>query len=296
MDTPEKPKKPERKPEDGCATCECGCSPEHGEKAQYVNPLPDQTELVDELISKAAMEEVGTDARHENAAGKKLCGMCAFRNRAVSLGNIWRCLKGLECPWPEPENPCINYFHKIQKIKPPKRGELPRPIIPPGVRFIYFGRPGPGVMTVAYSIHEKSQTIEMGYSFCSPMDNWIKAKGQDIALRRLNQRAVVANYLYEPRRLVVQIAQAMMERRFKNLGDVLFTFPGDLKTTVPGWSRDLARRLKVRTWECLVPKVNWPITKKVEDEILSFVFRRRPTADHIMARMVQDILNLGGGL
>ena len=231
------------------------------------------------------------DPRYNHATNKRRCGMCGHKHAAK---NMWLCTL-------DPTNAkdcylldCGSFLKKPAVIKPsqPKA----RLTIPAGVRFIYFGRPGPGVMTVAYSIHEKSQTIEMGYSFCSPMDNWIKAKGQDIALRRLNQRAVVANYLYEPRRLVVQIAQAMMERRFKNLGDVLFTFPGDLKTTVPGWSRDLARRLKVRTWECLVPKVNWPITKKVEDEILSFVFRRRPTADHIMARMVQDILNLGGGL
>ena len=226
--------------------------------------------------------------RHENACGKAICGKCQFK-----VAGAWRCVDNFQCP--TPQDVCSVFKENPPKSRP-TQAKPERVTIPAGVRFIYFGRPGPGVMTVAYSIHEKSQTIEMGYSFCSPMDNWIKAKGQDIALRRLNQRAVVANYLYEPRRLVVQIAQAMMERRFKNLGDVLFTFPGDLKTTVPGWSRDLARRLKVRTWECLVPKVNWPITKKVEDEILSFVFRRRPTADHIMARMVQDILNLGGGL
>ena len=251
MKEPEKPKKPERKPE----------------------------------------EENIPDPRYDNAFNKQRCGMCVHKSR---LKGDWTCTlnpyQGVGYLFD-----CDSFFKKPHKPHPSQlRSE--KLTIPAGVRFIYFGRPGPGVMTVAYSIHEKSQTIEMGYSFCSPMDNWIKAKGQDIALRRLNQRAVVANYLYEPRRLVVQIAQAMMERRFKNLGDVLFTFPGDLKTTVPGWSRDLARRLKVRTWECLVPKVNWPITKKVEDEILSFVFRRRPTADHIMARMVQDILNLGGGL
>ena len=32
------------------------------------------------------------DARHQNAAGKKMCGMCEFRNRAVAAGIIWRCL------------------------------------------------------------------------------------------------------------------------------------------------------------------------------------------------------------
>ena len=233
--------------------------------------------------------------------GKKTCGMCGYKIARQGGEKEWYCTHpdAFTCPVPQSatgQHICCPGFSAKPRKPRPTQLKPARLTIPAGVRFIYFGRPGPGVMTVAYSIHEKSQTIEMGYSFCSPMDNWIKAKGQDIALRRLNQRAVVANYLYEPRRLVVQIAQAMMERRFKNLGDVLFTFPGDLKTTVPGWSRDLARRLKVRTWECLVPKVNWPITKKVEDEILSFVFRRRPTADHIMARMVQDILNLGGGL
>jgi hypothetical protein len=178
---------------------------------------------------------------------KKMCGMCNFKARGK-----WLCLysQSYACPVNDTGVVCVGFLPKPRKPRP-SQARPSRLAIPAGVKFIYFGRPRQGdrhqgVMTVAYSVHEKSQTIEMGYSFCSPVDNWIKAKGQDIALRRLNQRAVVANYLYDPRRLVLQITQAMMERKFDSLGNVLFTYPGDIEASVPSWSKDLARRLKAR--------------------------------------------------
>ena len=257
---------------------------------------PAETELKPKKPPVAEIQYVSPpkgDARHQNAAGKKMCGMCEFRNRAVAAGNIWRCLKGLECPWPEPENPCINYFHRTQKIKPPKKGELPRLTIPPGTRFIYFGRPGPGVMTVAYSICEKVHLVEIGFSFCSPKDPWVKSFGQQLAIDRLLKIPITAPYLYEPKRLVLQISQALMERRISEISEMA-TIDG-LKMSVsvweqrvPGWSKDLAQRLKVQTWTCLMPRN----TKVNRLRDMFVMLGPGLTAATILARMKRDLENL----
>ena len=269
---PEKPKKPGRKPEDGCATCECGCSPEHGEQAQTTEP-----------------------DRHQNAANKQRCGMCEHK---ASMKGDWICTIS-PASGPCYEFDCGSFSKKPRKIRP-FQVKPPRLTIPTGVRFLYLGRARQGerhqgVMTVAYSVCKMAHLIEIGFSFCSPVDSWVKAKGQKLAVERLLKMPITAPYLYEPRRLVLHIAQALMERRIDELSHMV-TIDGKVMSVpfwekiVPGWSRTLAQRLKVRTHVCLMPQKfrKLRLSRKGLDEV------RASLSESIMARMMHDILNLGG--
>ena len=247
MKEPEKPKKPERKPE----------------------------------------EENIPDPRYDNAFNKQRCGMCVHKS-------------GLKGDWTCTLNPyqgvgylfdCDSFSEKPHKPHPSQlRSE--KLTIPAGVRFIYFGRSRQGerhqgVMTVAYSVDEKNREVKIGFSFCSPKDPWVKAKGQSIALDQIVGLRLHAPYLYEPKREVVEIAQALMEHRWDWLKYYCArNWPGGLVIKkVPCWSKALARRLKTR-------KVSG-ISRLKLFERRSFPFPI-PTTDSILRAMVQDILTLGG--
>ena len=244
MKEPEKPKKPERKPED---------------------------------------------------ESKKMCGTCKWK-----YGEEWSCQfdPDLPCPAPMMDNSktgkfafCRGYEPKPRKPRP-TQAKPERVVIPAGTRFIYLGRARQGerhqgVMTVAYSVDEKNREVKIGFSFCSPKDPWVKAKGQSIALDQIVGLRLHAPYLYEPKREVVEIAQALMEHRWDWLKYYCArNWPGGLVIKkVPCWSKALARRLKTR-------KVSG-ISRLKLFERRSFPFPI-PTTDSILRAMVQDILTLGG--
>ena len=207
-----------------------------------------------------------TTRRPGNAAGKKLCGMCGFKE--VPQG-IWRCTKRPPPPTtfyisPAPEGKCSGFERKEEVVRNLDLGAA-RPKIPAGVRFLYFGRPTGsnrhrGVMTVAYRVDPMQSQMGVGFSFCSPKDRWIKAIGQDLALRRLKEGIIFAPYLYHPRRLVVQIARGLMERRLIEVNNVCSYYQpvssppkgsGGVARLVPGWAPNLAKRLN---WRRPLPK------------------------------------------
>lgn len=142
-----------------------------------------------------------------------------------------------------------------KKSKPsPKPARL---AIPEDVRFMYFGAPKgerkagqpehQGVMTVAYRVSDKLKIVSIGYSFCSPKDRWVKSRGQSIALQRLENWTIVAHYLYEPRRLVMHIAQALMEHSWVGLVGVIGKsglHNAKVMETLPSWTHSLAKWLK----------------------------------------------------
>ena len=262
MKEPEKPKKPERKPEVGPGNV----------PPEMVGPLTPYGD------------------RHENAVGKKICGTCALQLGA----DCWDCAENHDCPTRFPD--CRDFQPKPRKSKPSQL-KPERATIPAGVRFIYFGRPRQGerhqgVMTVAYQElpdgypKAKGYFIKVGFALCSPSDSWVKAKGQDLAIQRLWKTPIVARYLYEPKRLVVQIAQGLLEHRIKEIQAITTGNTAWLSIMeLPSWTVALARRLKTR-------KVSG-ISRLKLFERRSFSFPI-PTTDRILRAMVQDILNLGG--
>ena len=294
MKEPEKPKKPERKPEI-CASCGAGniypgkvIRTTKDRKCQECGrDLPGPGNVPPEMVEP--LTPYGE--RMENAAGKKMCGTCKWK-----YGEEWSCQfdPDLPCPAPMMDNSktgkfvfCRGYEPKPRKPRP-TQAKPERVAIPAGIRFIYLGRPRQGerhqgVMTVAYSVAPKSHMVEIGFSFCSPSDAWIKNKGRELAIKRLRKSPITAHYLYEPKRLVVQIAQALMERRFKELSNVV-TLDGRAVTpaffsTAPSWTLALARRLKPR---------------KVSGISRLKFLKVPPDVDLLLGKIVADILNLGG--
>ena len=247
-DQPGKPKKPERKPERApsyCPACglpQCACGPKQLMECDIDNQAihgPDN--LPPEMVVD----------RHENAAGKRACGTCNWKAK-----DEWLCTRpdGLRhCP--AFDGACCAWEKKPRQPRP-TQAKPPRLAIPAGVRFIYLGRPRQGerhqgVMTVAYSVCKMPHLIEIGFSFCSPLDSWVKAKGQKLAVERLLKMPITAPYLYEPRRLVFHITQALVEQRFQELSKIVTVdgsefFAPYWASKVPGWSKDFAQRLKTR--------------------------------------------------
>ena len=304
MKEPEKPKKPERKPMVGPgnvppemveAPCECGCCPAHGEEAQG-RPLSEK-EYRHLAVGDPFGEHGAPNARHENAAGKKMCGTCGYKIARQGGKKEWYCThpESFLCPAPHSatgQHICCPGFTPKPRKPRPSQAKPERVVIPAGTRFIYLGRARQGerhqgVMTVAYSVDEKNREVKIGFSFCSPKDPWVKAKGQSIALDQIVGLRLHAPYLYEPKREVVEIAQALMEHRWDWLKYYCArNWPGGLVIKkVPCWSKALARRLKTR-------KVSG-ISRLKLFERRSFPFPI-PTTDSILRAMVQDILTLGG--
>ena len=215
-------------------------------------------------------------ARHQNAAGKKLCGLCGYESAKKGR---WRCTqvipkptiekyeKLFRYPCPAPNGDCPGFEEKPRKTNP-VQDKAPRIEIPAGVRFFHIGRPREGerhqgVMTVAYFIDLRNHVVQIGFSLCSPKDPWVKAKGQELAIHRLLSFPITVLYLYEPRRLVIQIAQALMEHRCKELRSISTGSLGWLSMQIPSWTLDLASSLKVPTYTCLTPRTKG-MSKRVQ--------------------------------
>ena len=229
------------------------------------------------------------------ADAKKQCGLCG--HRAVKE---WRCTeihKSIE--YGEPANYscpfkggiCPGFLKKPSVIRPPqpKKKGLP---VPPGVKFLYFGRPaahsGPylgrsphdhqGVVTVAW-IESSPGTLVMGFSFCSPEDPWCKIAGRELAMKRLYEHPLVMPFLYSPKRTVHETVRAVLTHDFQR---VTALSPGaTMLGTVPSWTKNLAKRLMVSyklTW-LRVPQppvgIELPLT--------------------IIAQMMRDIASLENG-
>jgi len=183
--------------------------------------------------------------RHENATGRERCGMCKFK---LEGKNRWRCdvIDNFPCFGP---GDCVSFSLKPRKPRHTQVKPL-RLAIPPGIHFLYFGRPRAdnrhqGVMTVVWRINEERHQVEVGFSFCSPLDHWVKVKGKCIAIERLDAWPIQMSYLYQPQRLVAEIAQALMEHEFEILAQGSSAFPSSIvRRAVPGWTRGLAKRLK----------------------------------------------------
>ncbi len=263
-----------------------------------------------------------TQDRHENAEGKKRCGMCGFKAQGK-----WVCTYSYSyaCPVNDPFLSCNGFASKVRPSKP-VQDKPPRLSIPEGVRFLYFGRPRQGerhqgVMTVAYRINPERHEVEIGFAFCSPLDAYNKDRGRSIALDRLKVMVIRAPYLYQPRRVLVEIVQALMTHDFQTAAQVCRAFPSSLvRNQVPSWTKDLAQHPKLQTYTCLTPQAKamsklvrgWfnesasvsPEAMRLLDRMIiegSPVIHRIHTSrrvggpfdvDRIMARMITDILNL----
>lgn len=227
--------------------------------------LPTQKEV------DRAVKHLSNLPRHENAAGKKLCGMCGWK--AAGKGN-WCCTnrslgEPLPCPFVSvnlKSCPCFAKKFSITRTQQPK--QQISPAVSPGVQFLYFGRPGldegaiwrqlrglgppnrhRGVVTVAYAIAEKSHLVEISFSFCSPEDRWCKATGRRLADQRLGDKYLTVPYLYSPKRTIHEVARAVMKHDWKTLFRIADYTQADLRPfqrSVPGWTRDLAKRLAIQ--------------------------------------------------
>jgi hypothetical protein len=227
----------------------------------------------------------------ENAAGKKLCGMC--HNKATGE---WRCISrsfpasDLRCPAINGE--CRSFFQKTQLTRPPqpKKKGLP---VPPGVKLLYFGRPPGGVVTVAYSIAKKIPLVEIAFSFCSPKDRWCKTTGRDMAVERLRNFYLTVPYLYSPKRTVHEAVRAAMNHDWQTLfWAANFTQP-DLRPfqrSVPSWTKGLAERMGTRRISGVkLYRFPW------EAEAVAGYFTNKALADtaqQIIAHMMADIAKL----
>ena len=230
------------------------------------------------------------------AAGKKLCGMCDFRNRANPRIS-WHCNKGLPCPWPEPENPCVQYYRPPGDPKSPqlKKKGLP---VPEGVKFIYVGAPRgktkkgvpqhQGVVTVAW-IETTPGLLRMAFSFCSPQDRWCKGTGRDMVVDRLYEQSLVIPFLYSPKRTVHEVVRAILSHDFGRLAALT---PGaTMYERVPSWTRGLAKRMS-KTRVVAIYRLPGSAARIIAS-LKEFEIKHLPLA--IMAQMMRDIAALGNG-
>lgn len=258
---------------------ECKCQPEDEKSFEIGEP---------DLLSGTPF--VNAD-RHENAAGKKLCGMCRYR--AAEKG-FWRC-SGVPIPGkhggvyfhtcPAPNGKCYGWHSKpsTPRPPPPKKEGLP---VDTETKFIYIGRPPGGVVTVAYAIAEKSHIVEIAFSFCSPKDRWCKAIGRSLANERLGDRYLTIPYLYSPSRVVREVAEAAIKHDWEVLFCMANYAQSDLrpfKRSIPGWTKNLAKRMEAdeRRMRILMMTLGRGRASK-------------PTAPKIMARILTDIFRMTG--
>lgn len=137
----------------------------------------------------------------------------------------------------------------------PKQSKVKGLPIPPGVSFIYYGRPSKmmsrkfgafghlGVMTVAFRIVSPG-VLHLAVACCSPKDPWCKVAGRDLALKRLYDDPIITPFLYEPWRIARQVAEALIKRDFAGLQNFGVTPCQNIERLVPGWAKKLANRLK----------------------------------------------------
>ena len=277
------------------------------ETAGFAEGDPFKEHDLPEDFATAVADGLARPDRHKNAAGKKLCGMCANKTKGE-----WRCeSKGfpasdLHCP---AISECRFFFPNptVQRPPQPKKKCLP---VPPGVKFLYFGQlrgktkkgvpQHQGIVTVAWS-EPSPGTLHLGFSFCSPKDPWHKTTGRDIALTRL-LRPVVIPFLYSPRRTVHEVARAVMSHDFVRLAAIA---PGGaMWGGIPSWTKGLAKKMwPTRRPQPRITFISTPrqvkrlFSKYCVDEAMSMVptevWRPRPSPLNILTRMAFDIAKLG---
>lgn len=288
--------------------------------------LLEAAEIADGLIQYVSAPKVGGDLpgvhkRHENAAGKKLCGMCSWK-----VKNKWECSWRRSGPCPKEKPECVGFVQRRSTSHPPqpKKKALP---VPEGVKFLYVGRPTwlsasrlapdgsegarnhEGVVTVAYCTYD-THIAYVAFSFCSPKDSWCRAMGRDMALARLRTSYLTVPYFYDAKRTVREVVRAVLSHDWKTLFNVANYVPSDLQhfqCSVPGWTRALAKRI----WTTKRPRpriafISTPMQLKdlfskycIEEsvEISGEPCKRpninKPTAQQIIARIMRDIAALG---
>ena len=123
------------------------------------------------------------------AEGKKQCGLCAHKTQMKA----WKCTRSdgeYNCP---AKTDCCGFEKKptVQRKSQPRKKGLE---IPPGVKFIYLGRPGDsciapllypkrvgsrdhqGIVTVAWML-PNPDTLYLGFSFCNPGQKGVPPSG-----------------------------------------------------------------------------------------------------------------------
>ena len=228
--------------------------------------------------------EITTRDRHEIAAGKKMCGMCAWK--AVEKGD-WCCthvcqvrgIKGVHaCPAFNGE--CPDFELKPRVIKPiqPKPERL---AVPPGMIFFYMGR-----VTVAVLLREEDVAvgiINMGFAFCHSgnakkgikPDRYSKTIGRNEAMKSLYNDPLIVPYLYDPIRIAKEVTRAVLGHDFVRLGRFGVLLPHNLSKRVPGWTNVIAKRLMASHRVSGLTRMKTGILPM-----------------GIMARMMTDIINL----
>lgn len=247
-------------------------------------PRPEERPLSAEETAGLAMgdpfgEHGQPDARHENAAGKMLCGMCAWK-----VKNKWECAWRRSGPCPKEKAECVGFSQKPLRKKGAQGGKKKGLPVPEGVKFLYIGRPrhktpamealdrafgprleqvfGPqnadygdhkGVVTVAW-ITPAPGVLHLGFSFCSPEDPWCKAKGRDMAAARLRWLMMTVPFLYDAKRTVYEVARAILSHDFDLLKPLCLAIADWGHSRVPSWTKGLVRRVKlVKLFEVNLP-------------------------------------------
>ena len=225
--------------------------------------------------------------RHENAIGKRRCGLCA--RKAAGKG-VWVCAPGAssvkrECP--APHGICVSFLRKPSVIRPPQPKKKAH-LVPEGVKFLYIRAKGhQGVVTVAW-ITPAPGILHLGFSFCSPQDRWCKATGRDMALARLIHPLVIP-FLYSPKRTVHEVTRAVLSHDFERLAALT---PGaTMYERVPSWTRGLAKRMS-KTRVVAIYRLPRSAARIIAN-LKEFEIKHLPLA--IMTRMMRDIAALGNG-
>ena len=242
--------------------------------------------MIQDLSGKSGEQGLpGVQKRHENAIGKRRCGLCA---RKAAGKSVWVCAPGAsplkrECP--APHGICVSFLRKPSIPRPPqpKKKGLP---VPEGVKFLYV-RNGDhqGVVTVAW-IESSPGILHLGFSFCSPKDLWCKAAGRDMALARLIHPLVIP-FLYSPKRTVHEVTRAVLSHDFERLAALT---PGaTMWERVPSWTRGLAKRMS-KTRVVAIYRLPGSAARIIAS-LKEFEIKHLPLA--IMAQMMRDIAALG---
>jgi hypothetical protein len=283
--------------------------------------------MIQDLSGKS--EFAARTPRHENAAGKAMCGMCGYKG----VGE-WRCTHiheskefGASAVWgcPFTSGVCPGFLKKpsVVKADQPKKKSLP---VPEGVKFLYVGAPRGktrkgvpqhhGVVTVAYSIAEKCHRVEISFAFTNMgdpkkgirPDPYSKSEGRYQAVKKLRDGGyLTVPYLYDAKRTVHEVVRAVLSHEFERLETLCG--PGTKvwgRCRVPSWTKALAKRMEERevggrirrlrvppadAFAFMTPFFSTPCRGKTLAEVLGI--RPKPTPQQIVARMMVDIAALG---
>lgn len=226
---------------------------------QHVSPPKVEEDVIDlpEDFTKVIADGLARPDRHKNAAGKKLCGVCAHK---AKVKRIWQCtLKGEPFYCPALSNSCGGFSQKSLHKKAPQGKKKCLPV-PPGVKFLYVGAPSPGryldfgrrvpvsrgVVTVAWTSPAPG-TLHLGFSFCSPKDRWCKATGRDMAAARLLKKTgptLTIPFLYDAKRTVREVVMAVCRHDFGKLEALCPGATAWGHPQVPSWTKNLVNVMK----------------------------------------------------